>query len=136
MARPKYIIQEHDCLYAVNYLLNRCRLNDDYLDRGAMTTPVFLTKLEDMATSDDLEFDAYRLNRLCEKSLSKKQWNDMKTSIRKSRSRDVSDTIQVTMTRQAHDALVAISKRDNVTLSDAVLIMSKSLSYKKKNSTE
>ena len=72
-----------DAIWASEYFIKKCRLHDDYLERGTMTDLAFAGELESLALSDD---DDLRLfNRLCGQCITETQWKAMRTAIRKRR---------------------------------------------------
>lgn len=118
MSRPKYRVQPKDIPHALAYLKNA--LEDvDYPVRSPGRKE-FKRYLEQLATAidQDPEDDARIFNTWCETCLNSDQWRKLKTSIRKRRYQaNNSDDVQVTLSKEAHQALLelkSISQADTI----------------------
>ena len=112
MAKAKYKITKEDSLKAWMYI--ESKLSDqNYPD-------------EEFNFENKEEFKNIRpnandkINKWCEKHLNKKQWQQLKDSIRANRSRAASDKKSVDLERKAWEILSTIAKSEGVTLSQAI----------------
>ena len=123
MPRPKYHIQPDDIPHALDYLLNA--LEDANYPVKAPGRNDFVRYLEQLAEAmdDDPEADARIFNTWCETCLDSDQWRKLKTSIRKRRYlANNREDVQVTLSKEAHDALQALKSLSQTNTLSAALI--------------
>mgnify|MGYP001381784932 FL=1 len=123
MPRPKYQIQPTDIPHALAYLHNA--LEDPNYPVKAPGRKDFVRYLEQLAKSmdDDPEADARIFNTWCETCLNSDQWRRLKTSIRKRRYQAINgEEVQATLSKEAHDALLALKSLSQTNSLSAALI--------------
>lgn len=123
MPRPKYQIQPTDIPHALAYLHNA--LEDPNYPVKAPGRKDFVRYLEQLAESmdDDPEVDARIFNTWCETCLNSDQWRRLKTSIRKRRYQAINgEEVQATLSKEAHDALLALKSLSQTNSLSAALI--------------
>lgn len=123
MPRPKYQIQPDDIAHALEYLRNA--LEDPAYPVKAPGRKDFVRYLEQLAETmdEDPEGDARILNTWCETCLNSDQWRRLKTSIRKRRYQaNNGEEVQATLSKEAHDALLALKSLSQSNSLSAALI--------------
>ena len=123
MPRPKYQIQPDDISHALAYLRNA--LEDPNYPVKAPGRKDFVRYLEQLAESMDVDpkDDARIFNTWCETCLDSDQWRRLKTSIRKRRYQtNNGEEVQATLSKEAHDALLALKSLSQSNSLSAALI--------------
>jgi len=121
MPRPKYRITEDDYQHAHFYLSRSLR--DYQIEFNDATSHAKAEKAFYEATDSikkNRKKKAEQLNVWAEKHLSSKDWQKLKSGIRKRRERWSKEQKTVTISEKAHKLLIRVSKRDEVTYSGAL----------------
>ncbi len=112
MAKAKYKITKEDSPKAWLYIENKLS-DQNYPDEEF--------NFENKEEFRNIQPNANsKINKWCEKHLNKKQWQQLKDSIRAKRSRAISDKKSVDLERNAWKMLSTIAKFEDVTLSQAI----------------
>ena len=112
MAKAKYKITKEDSLKAWVYIESKLG------DQNYPDEEFNFENKEEFQKIQPNEND--KINKWCEKHLNKKQWQQLKDSIRAKRSRAISDKKSVDLERHAWEMLSAIAKSEGLTLSQAI----------------
>jgi macrodomain Ter protein organizer (MatP/YcbG family) len=121
MPRAKYVITSDDFTHARFYIEKQLRLFGFGL-RDNVTLRSAEIELDIAVSSGSKSKLAVQLNGWCEKHLSSKDWNKLKTAIRKRRERWEShaNVKTISVSAESHRLLTMLAKRDRVTLSDVL----------------
>ena len=121
MPRDNYTITSDDEFHATFYLSGRLR-NYGFKFRDSVSSTQAGSDYRSAASEKTKSTRAAALNVWCEKYLSKADWRRLKTAVRKRRERwrRIEETKNVTISAKAHKLLTQVSKRDNVTFSEAL----------------
>ncbi len=121
MPRPKYQITDADFSNAMNYLGKRISAYDiEYFeDAGGNPEKAYYKALEHRKKQ---EAQRVALNAWCEKYLPAEEWTKLKAALRKRRERfeRYQEQTTITISTKAHELLVKISERDNVTFTETL----------------
>ena len=121
MPRDNYIITSDDECHATFYLSGQLR-NYGFKFRDSASSTQAGSDYRAAAIEKTKSTRAAALNVWCEKYLSTSDWRRLKTAIRKRRERwrRSEETKTVTISAKGHKLLKQVSKRDNVTFSQAL----------------
>ncbi len=121
MPRDNYVITSDDEFHATFYLSGRLR-NYGFKFRDSVSSAQAEGDYRAATSEKTKSARAGALNVWCERYLSKADWRRLKTAVRKRRERwrRSEETKTVTLSAKAHNLLTQVSKRDNVTFSQAL----------------
>ena len=121
MPRDNYIITSDDEFHATFYLSGQLR-NFGFKFCDSVSSTQAESAYRSAASGKTKSTRAAALNVWCEKYLSKSDWHRLKTAVRKRRERwrRSEETKTVTISAKSHKLLTQVSKRDNVTFSQAL----------------
>ncbi len=121
MPRDNYIITSDDECHATFYLSGQLR-NYGFKFRDSVSSTQAGSDYRAASSEKTKSTRAAALNVWCEKYLSKSDWRRLKTAVRKRRERwrRSEETKTVTISAKGHRLLKQVSKRDNVTFSQAL----------------
>lgn len=121
MARERYTITPDDEYHATFYLNDRIR-NYDIKFLNSVSYSVAETDYRAAVDEKSKGKRAAAINAWCEKYLPGSDWRRLKAAIRKRRERWLhsEDVKTIAISFKAHQLLVKLSKRDNVTFSESM----------------
>lgn len=121
MAKPAYSVTAEDFLHAAFYLGAQLRNYGIEFDSMAATEKA-KAEFQAIAARPASSAAAKRLQHWCDQYLTQADWERLKSSVRKRRQRQVQATPlkTVVLSQKAHRLLSKLSKRDSVTLSEAL----------------
>ncbi len=122
MPRPLFVITPSDYMHASEYVLNRLRLRKFELVDSVSHSQAEGRLLSTLGSAAKSKEQAAKLQVWCEKHLSKKDWSDLKTSIRKRRQRwkQTESSKSITISNDVHALLSRLAERDGVTFNEVL----------------
>lgn len=122
MSRTRFVVTPADYLHASEYLSNRLRLRKLELIESCSWTDAERALMGIVGGGHKSTVRAAMLQEWCETYLSERDWNNLKTNVRKRRQRwkDPEATKSVTVSAEVHKLLTRLASRDNVTFDDVL----------------
>jgi macrodomain Ter protein organizer (MatP/YcbG family) len=121
MPRAKYRITEEDFVHASFYLGRKLQTHDiEFADD--VSPPEAKQDFSQATQHKRKQVRVQETNAWCEKYLNRKEWERLKTAIRKRRERwsRYNDLKSITISARAHQLLSNLAKRDEVTFSEVL----------------
>jgi len=116
MPRKKYNVTEPDLFFVNDYIAGKLSRSN----KGWMTLDNAVELKTQWKHVDSSSAEA--LNAFLEANIKKKEWNCLKVSIRAKRARSTKqDLVNITLTKEAHKYLSALSKHKKNTLSQTII---------------
>lgn len=122
MSRTRFVVTSADYLHASEYLTNQLRLRKLELIESRTWMDAERAFMAVVGGGHKSTVRAAMLQEWCESHLSAKDWDNLKTNVRKRRQRWKSpeSTKSITVSAEVHALLTRLANRDNVTFDEVL----------------